>query len=458
MNYKKYSVLLFLVSMTTSCIGSDNNILLNRENNSNNINIYKTNNTKAVDFNSVENFKDGDIIPGQYIVKYKTNKSNISAFNNSNITKLKEVDKNNGIVLVKIEENTSRIGSQTTLDSLKNNPNIEYVEPNRIIKLNKTENSYNPPLIMKKTESAPNDPMFSEQYAHVKTNTIKGWSSYKKTKDVVIAIMDTGVDSTHPDLNVINGYSVFKGPYTPDITDPYTQPVSPDDINPNIDSRDHGTHVAGIAAAIANNKIGICGYAPGVKIMSVKVINKMGISSTAIFLEGLKYAINNADVINMSFDLRRNEKSISEAITDGLNKNKIFVSSMGNTGNDEQTDFNSFDGIISVGATDKNDAKAGFSQFGSYISVVAPGVDILSTMPAKQNNYGCLSGTSMAAPAVSGLAALLKSQEPNLTTKQIKERIEKGADDLGSSGFDNYYGHGRINVYNTIKNLKGKGK
>ncbi|MNX58911.1 Thermostable alkaline protease precursor [compost metagenome] len=122
---------------------------------------------------------------------------------------------------------------------------------------------------------------------------------------------------------------------------------------------------------------------------------------------------------------------------------------MGNNGRESKSYPAACDGVMAIGATDINDAKASFSQYGSWISVGAPGHNILSTIPG--NKYAVYSGTSMATPYAAGLAALVKDTFPSLTANQIRERIEKSADDVGTAGFDKMFGHGRINAAAAVK-------
>jgi len=138
----------------------------------------------------------------------------------------------------------------------------------------------------------------------------------------------------------------------------------------------------------------------------------------------------------------------------------MLIAAMGNDGNSSISYPAGVPGVMAVGATDSNDKIARFSQYGKHNSVAAPGVNILSTFPTYQTDmpgisYGSISGTSMATPAVSGLAALVRSKYPQLNSAQVKAHIEATADDLGTPGFDVYYGHGRINVFKALSTAPG---
>lgn len=282
-----------------------------------------------------------------------------------------------------------------------------------------------------------NDPKFNLQYSHTRTQSVQGWQIAFGTNNSTIAIVDTGVDGNHPDLNtkLLSGYSAFV------------------DQSPNYDPHSHGTHCAGVAAATVNNSMGIVGYAPNANIIPIKVLDTSGYGTTSTVAAGITFAANsNADVISLSLGGSGGSSTLQNAVNYAISKGKLLVAAMGNGGSNALSYPAAYNGVMAVGATDSNDVRAQFSQFGNHISVTAPGVNILSTIPG--NRYGEMSGTSMATPAVSGLAALVKSFKPNLTAAQIKQVIEQNADDLGSPGFDQYYGYGRINTFKTLNSLR----
>jgi subtilisin family serine protease len=201
--------------------------------------------------------------------------------------------------------------------------------------------------------------------------------------------------------------------------------------------------------------------APRCKIMPVKVLNREGKGDTGDIVAGLLYAVNNgAKIVNMSLGGTGGSRALMDAINYALSKDVVVVAAMGNEGANAQEYPAGYPGVIAVGATDSSDEIASFSNFGSWISVAAPGEDILSTLPmrsvyvteteGKDTGYDVMDGTSMAAPYVAGLAALVRSQNPRMTAAQVKVRIEKSADDLGDPGFDEQFGHGRINAARAI--------
>ncbi len=373
-----------------------------------NIDLSNTQNNDVNSLSASKSTKNGSIIPGEFIVKFKANaKNGPSILSSVNATKIRDLK------LV----NTQLIKMPTTNSSsgLANNPNIEWIEPNRIIMLPKTitDNSNLP----KEVEAgAPNDPLFGQQYAHQVSQSIKGWEIAKKNNKSTstIAIIDTGIDGTHPDLKakLLPGYDAYgKG-------EEYE------------DQQGHGTHCAGIAAAIGNNGVGVIGYSPDSKLIGVKVLGNDGSGTYAAVADGIAWAAKSkADVLSMSLGGPSSSQAMEDAINLAIQNNKIVIAAMGNDGDASLGYPAAIKGVMSVGATDAKDKIANFSQYGKHISVSAPGVNIMSTFPTYASgmpgtNYGKISGTSMSTPGVAGLAGLLKSVNPSLTGKQMKDIIE----------------------------------
>lgn len=281
------------------------------------------------------------------------------------------------------------------------------------------------------------DPMMKDQYALTNTKATTAWNTTKGDVKTVIAVIDTGADLNHPDLKdkIVASYNVFTK--TPAVSD----------------AHGHGTHCAGIAAA-ALNGVGIAGIAPDAGLMPVQVLNASGGGSDATIAEGIVWAANNgADVMTMSLGLYKRSKVVEEALQYALDKNIALVASAGNNNalNDPEKYPHlpsTYPGVIEVAATDVNNKKASFSNFGNTVSVAAPGVEILSTVPG---NYKKMSGTSMASPAAAGVVALIRSKYPNLTQAQVKAHLEKTAQDLGTPGFDQQFGHGLVDAAAAVK-------
>ena len=271
----------------------------------------------------------------------------------------------------------------------------------------------------------------------------------------VIAVIDTGIDAGHPDLGakLIPGYDFLDG-----------------DDDPN-DTYGHGTHVSGIAAAVTNNLTGTAGVAwPGtITVMPLKVCGPSGCPLSAI-VGAINYAKNNgADVINMSLGGRFGSTSELEAIDAAWAAGLVIVASSGNGGGGKVSYPAAFSNVIAVGATNWHDQKTPYSNSGGALDVVAPGGQmsayhdpggIYSTMPgypvyltssfSYSEDYDQLQGTSMSAPQVAGLAALLFAQDPSRTNADVRAIIESTTDDLDKPGWDRNTGFGRINVHRAL--------
>lgn len=288
-----------------------------------------------------------------------------------------------------------------------------------------------------------NDPLFNSQYALKKVEALKAWAVNSGKDTVKIGIVDTGVDPDHPELKdkLLPGYNA----------------ITPGQF-PKDDAR-HGTHVSGISAAISNNGIGVAGLAVKCRIIPVKVLGN-GTGSLSTIADGLIWAADHgADVVNMSLGTYDENQTLGEAVKYALGKNVVCIATMGNDNTEKKRYPAAFPGMIAVGSTDENDKKSSFSNYGPWMTVSAPGSNILSTLPTymSSNGYGNLSGTSMAAPLVTGLAALIRSQSEGLPPKDVAKVLQNSADDLGETGYDKYFGAGRINAFkavNLAKDLK----
>ncbi|QSB49420.1 S8 family serine peptidase [Parageobacillus toebii] len=248
---------------------------------------------------------------------------------------------------------------------------------------------------------------------------------------VTVAVIDTGLDMKHPDLKaqLLPSYNAAN-PASPGIKDI------------------HGTHVAGIIGASADNGIGAHGINPNVKILPIDVFNGGWGASDYVIAQGILYAIEKgAKVINMSlggyFDSPILEDAVKKAIDAGI----TVVAAAGNESTDMYAIPASYEGVISVGATDSQNRLANFSNYGPSVDIVAPGVDVYSTVydPTKGASYAELSGTSMASPVVAGVASLILSKYPNLKPYEVEAILEKTATDLGEKGYDLKYANGLVN-------------
>jgi thermitase len=303
---------------------------------------------------------------------------------------------------------------EKVLDAYRNNPLVEYAEPNIVFHAMMT----------------PNDTYFSDQWSLKKVQAPTAWDLGQSADSVEIAVIDTGVDNTHPDLDgkVINGHDYV------------------DNDNDPMDLNGHGTHVAGVAAAVTNNQQGIAGMAPKAKIYAVRVLDENGEGTLDKVASGIVDAADHgAKVINLSLGSSQSAQTLKDAIDYAWNKGAVVVAAAGNDGTSAPTYPAYYNQVLAVAATDNNDHKADFSNYGKWVDVAAPGVDITSTYVG--GGYKTMSGTSMAAPHVSGLAALLAAK--GLDNTQILGAIQSTAEDVTGTGSN--WEYGRINALSAMQ-------
>ena len=375
---------------------------------------------------------------------------------------------------------------------LENDKNVEYSHPNYLIKINQTQNVTAKPLLL----NYPNDPYFyssgswNQPYHDLwNLKKINNELAWQKTKGLgtIVAVIDRGVDYNHKDIqkNIwINSREIPNNGIDDD------QNGFVDDVrgweffygtNDPLDRYGHGTHVAGTIASVGNNSIGIIGVAPEAQIMTIKAFDDSGNSTTDLLTNAIKYAVDNgADVLNNSwacFAVCPNVATFTNIIQYAYGLGAVIVFAAGNTDSDVITRSpQNLPETIVVAASDELDQKAHFSNYGTKIDVSAPGngsaslmeENILSLKSAQINpsmsgsnnqfvvgtEYLRSNGTSMSAPHVSGLAALLLAQNPSLTIENVRQIIRSSSDDIDAPGFDVETGHGRINVFSAINYSK----
>jgi hypothetical protein len=279
------------------------------------------------------------------------------------------------------------------------------------------------------------DPKKKEMY-HLELLQIDKALKLAGKHDVTVAVIDGLADVNHPELK-----NKVLPPYN--VADP-ANPGYPDY---------HGTHVAGIVASEMNNGIGGHGVAPNAKILPINVFDRYG-GFDYMLADAILYAVENgADVINMSLGAPFEMPLVEEAIKKAVEKGVVIVAAAGNDGAIQYNYPASYDGVITVGATNDKNKKAYFTTYGPSIDVVAPGEDVYSTLSisSKDATFEILSGTSMASPIVAGVAALLKSKYPNLNTYEVEYILETTATDLGEKGYDLEYGYGLVNPVAALK-------
>lgn len=257
---------------------------------------------------------------------------------------------------------------------------------------------------------------------------------------VKVAVVDTGIDLTHPDLaaNIKGGYNAI-----------YPAKSANDDNG-------HGSHVAGTIAAL-NNAIGVVGVGPQIDLYAVKVLDRRGSGYLSDIIEGLDWAIaNGIQVVNMSLGTSSNVLSFHEAVIRAKTAGITLVAASGNSYGGLVGYPAAYPEVIAVSATDSADALASFSSVGPEVDLSAPGKSIYSTY--KGSNYATLSGTSMASPHVAGAAAMLLTQTAKCDTNldsvcspdEVQARLEATATDLGAPGKDSLFGSGLVNVYAAV--------
>lgn len=307
-------------------------------------------------------------------------------------------------------------------------PTVEYCEPNYIY----MQNDLSRPV------ETPNDSFYARyQWNLPAIHTEAGWTLSRGKQTVPVAIIDSGVDLTHPDLirRLGPGYNVLA-----------------DDRSPN-DENGHGTHVAGIIASQPNNDEGVAGITWFNPIMAVKALNADGYGTSIDVAKGIRWAVDHgAKVINLSLGNYQPSSVLEEAIRYADAHDVVLVAASGNDSTSQPSFPAAYPEVISVGAVDPDLSYALYSNYGEYIDVVAPGTNIASTFAGHQ--YAALSGTSMAAPHVAALAALIRSVNPRLSNDEVRSIILESADDLGERGKDPYYGYGLINVYRALELAK----
>ena len=283
-------------------------------------------------------------------------------------------------------------------------------------------------------DTVPNDPAVGAQWQHGKIQSYKAWDLHTGS-DIIVAIVDTGVDHDHPDL----GPNLVPGFYTPGNL-PEDQGGVTEDFN------GHGTFSAGCAAAIGNNNVGVVGVGWDFKIMPIKVtVGGQGGAPFSELVQGAQWAaLHGAKAVNVSY---------SGVNNNGVNTAGAYVKSQGgllcwSAGNDNAQLTNDHEHAIVVAASNAGDGKASFSNWGVPIDIIAPGQGVRSTTLG--GGHGTSSGTSFSSPIVAGAVALLFSANEDLEPDEVEQLLYDGAVDLGAPGEDIYFGNGRLDTYQSL--------
>ena len=349
---------------------------------------------------------------GEVVVKFKEGKS----LSSKQLEKFDAnvLEDNEAVVDSKVK--VLKVGNvEAVVKALNNNPNVEYAEPNYLFEATFT----------------PNDTYYSGyQYGPQNTDTPAAWDITQGSSSQEIAIIDSGVDYNHPDLDdkTIRGYDFVDDDYYP------------------MDLNSHGTHVAGTAAAETNNGTGVAGMAPNTKILAVRALNAEGNGSLNDIADAIRYSADvGAEVINLSLGCNCDTQTLEDAVDYAWNSGSVVIAAAGNDGVSTTFEPASYANAIAVGAVDSSNNVASFSNYGTWVDVTAPGVSIASTTP--NNGYAYKSGTSMASPHVAGLAGLLASQ--GRSNSNIRAAIEQTADPISGTGY--YFEHGLINSLDAVQ-------
>ena len=293
---------------------------------------------------------------------------------------------------------------------------------------------YVEPNIKFKAGFTPNDPYWSYQWGPKKIQADFAWNTTTGNQTVLVAVVDTGIDYNHPDLAanyVPLGHDWVNG-----------------DLYP-MDDNGHGTHCAGVIAAVLNNAKGMAGLAQ-VRIMAEKGLDSTGSGSSDDLANAIIHATDQgAKILSNSWGSNESSSLIHDAIAYADAHGVLVLASAGNSGSNAPQYPGAYDEVVGVTATDSADVPASFTNYGDWVDVAAPGVNIYSTYP--NNAYVYMDGTSMACPHAAGVAALIWSRFPNMNAKLVRYQLQVTSDDLGTPGFDIYYGNGRINAKKAVE-------
>ena len=344
---------------------------------------------------------------------------------------------------------------QKVVAEYENDPAVEYAEPNYKMETSRTPND---PYL---SSSGTWGQAYDDLWGLKKINAEYAWDTNTGSADVVVAVIDTGVDYSHEDLagNIWTNTDEIAGNSIDDdgngyVDDVYGYDFYNGDADP-IDDHGHGTHCSGTIAAVTDNGKGVAGTSWNSQIMGVKFLSAGGSGWLSDAVSSIEYAADNgADVLSNSWGGWGRSQTLQDSINYAYSKGTVVVAAAGNS-NWDTSNYQpaGLENVVTVAATDYTDSKASFSNYGDEVDVAAPGVDILSLKAdgtsmgsTVGSKYTRASGTSMACPHVAGATALIWSENPNYTNQEVEQVLEITADDLGDVGFDVYFGYGRLNA------------
>lgn len=308
--------------------------------------------------------------------------------------------------------------SENILQSLRNSGLFEYVERDYVAHTGSV---------------TPNDPNFPSQWHLAQISAPAAWNLSTGSASIVAAVIDSGVDGTHPDLKakLVPGWNFV-------------------DNNSNTgDVLGHGTAVAGTIAAASNNGIGVAGVTWNTLIMPLVVVDENDYASYSNMAAAIQYAADHrAKVINLSLGGPSASFALQNAVNYASNKGATIFAAAMNNGNSDMQYPAACTSVVAVSATDNTDRLASFSSYGGWITLSAPGTNILTTNPG--GGYGYWMGTSFSSPIAAGVAALALAVNPALTNSALVALLEQTADDLGPAGIDPFFGWGRVNAFKAL--------
>lgn len=380
-------------------------------------------------------------VAGHIMVKFRDNGSAAGVLRQQGLTEGHGIG-STGAQLVKVPAGREA----QVLEGLSRNPAVEYAERDEAV------------------TAATADEYFPRQYAL--QNIGQQFTNTAGTLAVAGGTADADVDAVEA-WNVTTGsgikVAVLDSGVASDNADITPKVVARANFTNGKNGEDnygHGTHVAGIVAATANNSVGVSGVCPGCTILDGKVLNDSGVGSSSSLANGINWAVTNgAKVINMSLGVRAS-RTLEAAVNNAWSKGVVLVAAAGNGNNQAKIYPGAYPNVIAVAATDNTDAKAAFSTYGaSWVDVAAPGVNIYSTFPnhtfvlGTQNNrsfgYDVGNGTSMSSPIVAATAALAWSSHAGATNASVRANIELTADKISGTGTN--WAHGRVNANNAVR-------
>jgi thermitase len=376
-------------------------------------------------------------ITGQIMVKFRDSRAAAGVLRQHGLSEGPGIG-STGAQLIKVPA-----GKESQLiEALSRNPAVEYAEPDELV------------------TAATDDEYFPRQYAL--QNNGQSFTNTAGNLSVAGGVADADVDAVEA-WNVTTGGGtkvaiIDSGVASdnPDIAPKVVARANFSDAATGEDNYGHGTHIAGIVAATANNTIGVAGVCPNCTILDAKVLNDSGSGSTSRIANGINWAVSNgAKVINMSLGQRVSSRTLETAVNNAWNQGAVIVAAAGNAGTQAKIYPGAYPNVIAVAATDNTDAKASFSTYGAkWVDVAAPGVNVYSTFPnhpfylgtenGRSQGYDVGSGTSMASPIVAAAAALAWSSHTGSTNTSVRANVESTADKIPGTG--TYWAYGRVNA------------